>query len=85
MLVAVESEDSALLEVVERPLVAVESEAVAVLRDLNAVPSISASIVLSEALIKLTCVIVVLREESVEATDVVKVGLTSLATVLICA
>jgi uncharacterized integral membrane protein len=63
----------------------VESEAVAVLRDLNAVPSISASIVLSEAHTVLRLFVTELSEESVTATAVVKTGFTSLATLLICA
>jgi hypothetical protein len=74
-----------LLFALERPVLAVvDSTAVAVESETKAAPSISASIVLSEALIALICAIVVLSEASVTATEVVKTGLTSLATVLIC-
>jgi hypothetical protein len=76
----------ALESVVERPvLVVVERPAVAVESETKAVPSTSASIVLSEAHTVLRLFITELSEESVTATAVVKTGFTSLATLLICA
>ena len=91
LLVVVDSEfvvvlsEPMLLFALERPvLVVVERSAFAVERETKAAPSTSASIVLSEDHTVLRLLMTELREESVVATAVVKTGLTSLATVLIC-
>jgi len=65
-------------------LVEPESKEVAVERETKAAPSTSASITLSDDHTALRLLITVLSEESVTATAVVKTGLTSLATLLIC-